>query len=374
MKKIAIKLFVIIVLFLTAEQVKSQKMKELFIDSIDNKLDISVWLSKAHGFIPLASIITEPAVGYGGNIGTMFIHKKPDDYKGPPAITYTGGFLTENGSWGAIAAHVNNWNNDKIRYLGVFGYVDVNLTYYPVIANELTVPIGFSLNGVPFIQKLTFRIKESNYFVGAKYSWFSNTASIKRQGIIPPIKERELKGTVAGLGIVTGYDSRDNIFTPNTGLKSEIILMHNDNYFGSDYKYSLLETYGIYYHQTTPRLVSGFKVNYSYIWGDAPFYTKPFVSMRGVPAMRYQDNQIMQLEIEERWHMKNRWSLVGFGGLAKAYPNINDWQKSETAWSAGGGIRYLLAKLFDMHGGLDIARGPEEWTFYFVIGSSWNRQ
>lgn len=352
----------------------SQKVKELFIDSIDNKLDISVWLSKAHGFVPIAGVITEPAVGYGANIGTLFIHKKEDTYKGPPGLTYAGGFITENESWGAVVAHVNNWNNDKVRYLGVFGYVDVNLTYYPIIANEITIPLGFSLSGVPFIQKLSVRLGESNFFVGGKYSYFKNKARFKRQGIMPTIKERHLEGTVAGLGLVAGYDSRDNIFTPNTGLKTEVILMHNDKYLGSDYKYSFLETYGIYYNQTTPRLVSGVKLNYSLIWGDAPFYTKPFVNMRGVPAMRYQDKQVLQLEVEERWHLKNRWSLVGFGGVAKAYPNIEEWHISETAWSAGGGFRYLLARLFNMHAGMDVARGPEEWTFYFVVGSSWSRQ
>lgn len=374
MKKDILRILLLFMLLLLALDVHSQKMKELFIDSVDNKLDISSWLSKAHGFIPFIGIITEPAVGYGGNIGTLFVHKKPDNYKGPPGITYTGGFFTENSSWGAVAAHVNNWKNDKIRYLGVFGYVDVNLTYYPIIANEITIPLGFSLEGIPFIQKMTFRLGESNYFIGGKFSLFKNKAEFKREGLIPPVKERYLKGTVAGLGIVTGYDSRDNIFTPNTGIKTEIILMHNDKYFGSDYKYSLLETYGIYYHQINSRLVSGYKLNYNLIWGDAPFYTKPFVYMRGVPAMRYQDKQIIQFEMEERWHLKNRWSLVGFGGIAKAYPDFNEWHSTETAWAAGGGIRYLLAKLFNMHAGLDIARGPEQWTFYFVVGSSWSRQ
>lgn len=72
--------------------------------------------------------------------------------------------------------------------------------------------------------------------------------------------------------------------------------------------------------------------------------------------------------------MKNRWSLVGFGCIAKAYPDFDEWKTTDIAWSAGSGIRYLLAKLFNMHAGLDVARGPEQWTFYFVVGSSWSRQ
>jgi hypothetical protein len=38
---------------------------------------------------------------------------------------------------------------------------------------------------------------------------------------------------------------------------------------------------------------------------------------------------------------------------------------------AGGfGIRYLLARLFGLYTGLDIARGPEDWAFYIQVGSA----
>lgn len=350
-----------------------QTFKEQFIDTVDNKLDISPWLSQAHGFVPMPGVITEPAVGFGGSLGALFVHRKPGDLS-PPGITYTGGFYTENASWGLIGAHVNNWKQDRIRYTGVIGYVDVNLTYYHVMTNGTTVPFQFSLSGTPFIQKLMFRLSESNFFLGSKYSFFTNEVVFKVPGDIPNVEDRFKKAKIGGLSLVFGHDDRDNMFTPNTGVKSEISLTHYDSYLGSDFKFSLVESYGIIYHQSHPRLVSGIKANYSMVWGDSPFYAEPFIDMRGIPVMRYQDNQIIQLEIEERWHMQNRWSIVAFGGIGKAYETASSWSMSETAWSAGGGIRYLLAKLFKMHGGLDIAKGPEQWAFYFVIGSSWSRQ
>lgn len=354
-------------------QAQDSKMRELFVDSVDNHLDISNWLSTATGFVPVAGIITEPAVGYGGSAGALFVHQKKDAGL-PPALTYVGGFYTENKTWGGVVAHVNSWKGDRIRYTGVVGYVAVNLTFYQTLPNGNELPINFSMSGIPFIQKVVARVGDSNFFIGGKYSYFKNEVTLRTPGLIIDIKEKDLKGTVAGLGLVLGLDSRDNIFTPDKGAKAEIALMHNDKYFASDYKYSLLESYGMYFHKTNPRLVSGVKANYSIIWGDHPFYALPFIIMRGVPAMRYQNKQIMQLEVEERWQLKNRWSLVGFGGVGKAYPDFSDWKKYDVAWGVGGGFRYLLAKQYKMHAGIDVARGPEQWTFYFTVGSNWARQ
>ncbi len=68
--------------------------------------------------------------------------------------------------------------------------------------------------------------------------------------------------------------------------------------------------------------------------------------------------------------LTNRWGAVGFAGYGKTYsPNLDN----QTAWNAGGGFRYLLARIFGLKMGIDVARGPEEWAFYIVFGSSWLR-
>jgi hypothetical protein len=48
-------------------------------------------------------------------------------------------------------------------------------------------------------------------------------------------------------------------------------------------------------------------------------------------------------------------------------------EAGDLAWSAGGGFRYLLARLFGLKMGIDVARGPEDWAFYVVFGSAWLR-
>src|SRR6188474_1908256 len=48
-----------------------------FIDPIDGWFDISAFLDTGHGFVPIAVPITEPAVGYGGAGGLVFIRRNP---------------------------------------------------------------------------------------------------------------------------------------------------------------------------------------------------------------------------------------------------------------------------------------------------------
>ena len=51
---------------------QAQSMREMFIDTTDNAVDASKWLSTVTGFVPIIMPITEPAVGYGAGAGLVF--------------------------------------------------------------------------------------------------------------------------------------------------------------------------------------------------------------------------------------------------------------------------------------------------------------
>jgi len=41
--------------------------------------------------------------------------------------------------------------------------------------------------------------------------------------------------------------------------------------------------------------------------------------------------------------------------------------------AAGGlGFRYRLARLLGLQAGIDVARGPEDTSFYITVGSAWS--
>lgn len=73
-------------------------------------------------------------------------------------------------------------------------------------------------------------------------------------------------------------------------------------------------------------------------------------------------------EVEVRWDLTPRWSLIGFTGAGKAVEEIEIFSSSKLRAMGGGGFGYLVARLLNMRAGLDIARGSEEWTYYVMVG------
>jgi hypothetical protein len=125
------------------------------------------------------------------------------------------------------------------------------------------------------------------------------------------------------------------------------------------------------YQPIGKKMVAGLRLDGQQAFGDVPFYSEPFIDMRGIPAARYQGMVDLLAEGEIRWDVVKRWSLMLFGGTGSAF---DDWdQLSNTKWngSFGAGFRYLLARTFKLRVGVDVARGPDTWAYYLVFGSNW---
>ena len=105
--------------------------------------------------------------------------------------------------------------------------------------------------------------------------------------------------------------------------------------------------------------------------GDAPFYTRPFVDLRGIPTMRYQGETSVTVDAEARWGITKRWWLVAFAGAGWTDAGSAKALADASVHSGGFGGRYLLARALGLQAGIDVAKGPEQWAFYVVFGSSW---
>jgi hypothetical protein len=343
-----------------------------FKDPADSSFDASLWLSQRYGFIPILSIITEPAIGPGASLGLMFLHRSQEDadqpMAHPPSVSGLLGAYTTNDSWAAGGGHFGYWKDDRIRYRGGLGYASANLKYYPDILFE---SIDFNLKGSGTMHEISFRIKDSNLFLGARYIFSKTTAAIEIPLDSLDIAPWEMDVKIGGLGALATYDSRDNTFTPNKGIRAEIAYIYYDEFFGGDRTYQRLNAFALGFLPVTENLYSGLRLDGRFSFDRAPFYTLPYIDLRGVPAMRYQGRYAVLAETEWRWDFTRRWSLDFFGGMGRTAPRGGDFSDGETAWNAGGGFRYLLARLFGLRAGCDVARGPEEWAFYIVVGSRW---
>ena len=359
--------------------IHAQSFFSKFKDSVDGALDVSHFLKDLHGVLPIVSPITEPAVGYGATVALLyFITKKPKEgsLKRPiPDIAGVAGGLTQNGTWYAGAGYLGFWKDDKIRYRGVVGYGDLNLKYYrstPLLPNDISAEFG--IKSAIILQQVKFRLGESDFFLGGRYTLGKTNIQFPKIFDFPEIDPLDFDITNSGVTLIGEYENYKNVFSPNQGMRIHLDYLQNLEFLGSDRNWGKVTFSSVFYFPVNHFWTPAIRIESLVATGNAPFYTKPFVGLRGVPAMRYQGELTILAETEQSFNIaSSRWDLVAFGGVGTAFKSLEDLKAGDAAWSAGGGFRYMLARLFGLKMGIDVARGPEDWAIYVVFGSAWLR-
>lgn len=354
--------------------------KAILKDSLDGKFDLSGFLINAHGFIPVPQIITEPALGHFGLMFTSVFIKPnkvqvPSKYT-PPDITAVFAGYTANNSWGMGALRVASLPKHHLKYRMGGGYGNVNLDYYrslPVVGEQVFA-FNFSMYGLQ--ASVLRQIGKSDLYLGMDYLLGHNNAKPEFEWSELPdfVNDKDLDATLSSIGVDLELDKRDNVFTPNTGWYVSSDFGVNASWTGSDYDFQLLNLYVFRYFQFGKKWISGFRFETRQLWGDAPFYSLPAIALRGVPAARYQGEKTYVLETEQRFDFSTRWSVVAFTGLGKGITKNESFSDARLVYNYGTGFRYLIARAFKLRTGIDIAGSNEDFGWYIIFGSAWNRR
>ena len=358
--------------------VNAQKKGGKFKSEEDGAVDMSEFLNSTTGFLPVPIIITEPAVGLGGGIALGYFHKRKgeqgDRPKGlSPTVSFGAGAYTSNGTWLVGGGHQGSYKEDRWRYLGALAYLSANLTFYGGGIDPLDGEFDFNMKGFFTIQEVLYRIKkEIPFFMGLNYTYFNNTISFETGLDIPELERLELETSIGGINAAFLYDGRNNTLTPTKGFYSMMEIGTFNEALGGDTNFGNFDSRSYLYAPVSETVFSGYRLNVSSNWGDVPFWSLPYISLRGIPAFRYQEANVYTVETEWRWNFYKRWSVVGFLGAGEALPNYGDIF-SDLKVAGGTGFRYLLAKQYGLHAGIDISRGPEIWAWNITIGSHWGR-
>lgn len=347
----------------------------LFKDSEDGQLDISRWLlERKTGFLPIPIIITEPAVDGGLGVALAFFHKPKGEPRAevenndmvalPPSISFGAAAYTGNDSWLAGGGHFGSWKQDRIRYTGALGLASINLDFY--IAGQ---PLAYNVDGGFLFQDIQFRIKDSHLFLGARYLLTNLEAKFDVEAP-PEIEIPESTTTDSGLGLLAHWDSRDNLFGPTRGQDGYLVFTIFDEAIGGNFNYEKWEAKIFSYHPLGEKFILGLRADGEGVTEGAPFYSLPFIDLRGVPIGRYQDELALVGEIEGLWNLVGRWTLVGFGGVGHVDGDL-PVSASQTIWAGGVGFRYLIARKLGLKTGIDLAWSEEDFAFYIATGTGW---
>ena len=357
----------------TADPEKKKSIWDDFIDDEDRALDVSDFLERDIGFLPLVMPITEPAVGFGLIGGLVFFHDKGEQKPGvQPTLTAVVGGATENDTWLGAVMHQHVWREGKIRYLGGAGYASVNLEFFGIGSgpdNDRRTDLNFE--GLFILQEGEHRLGQSNWFLGGDWIFADLTTTLDPPfGILPPFR---LKARTSGIGAFSSYDSRNNHFTPSKGVDFELGARWYGEAIGSDSEFWKARAKFRTWLEFGEFTVLGLRLDGEWVDGAAPLYELAWIQLRGVQAFRYVDDVAVTFEVEPRFQITDRWGAVVFAGIGKTAGNLTDLGAESTVWSAGAGFRYMLARKRGIQAGIDVAYSDDDVAFYITVGSAWMR-
>lgn len=346
-----------------------------FTDTQDGDFDTSDFLLHRKGVMPIPIVITEPAVGYGGGAMLLYFSEsleeagsapREEGEKAPPNVTGIGGALTENGSRFGGLFHFHTWDGDRYRYLGALAHGRMNLDYY----GKLNVGRSYELKGTFLVQQLLARVGDSRWYIGPRYTYFNSTTRFTGDAA-SELSSADQQGRIGKLGLVVDYDSRDNMFYPTKGSYAEIEAQFARGWLGSSQSFDTYSARGYTWMPLNPEWNLGVRLDGQTTSGAVPFYAQPSIDLRGVSRGRYQDKTALVSELELRWNVTPRWSLLAFSGLGKAYGRWNSFSEAPNVVSVGTGFRYLIAKKMGLSVGIDVAHSKDQNAFYIQVGSAW---
>ena len=331
----AVKIIFITFIMALSQLGSAASMMDGFTDPNDGMFDVSHWLAEKKGFFPIPIIITEPAVGYGAGAALVFLHDplagrvpegetydpKSKDAEGkliPPSISAVFGMYTENDTWMAGGVHFGVWKNDNIRYIGALATGSINMKFYG-LGSSKDLAVDFNIEPDVLYQGIKFRLAGSGFFAGINYLLVDTTSQFDVSSILPGLTI-DSKSRDAAMILSLDYDSRDTIFTPDSGFNAAIEASLFNEAVGGDSDFEKYKAKLIFFTPLSDSFVLGLRGEAETVSGefkDIPFYQYPFVNLRGIPIMRYQGDTVAVAEAELRWNFTPRWSVVGFGGAGK---------------------------------------------------------
>jgi len=345
---------------------------------------------KSFPIIPIPIFITEPAIGYGFGVAVGYFHKRKGaggdnagdiapayttstppgsgrdkESKRPPTITGVAAAYTDTNTWVVGAGHSASWKKDTIRYQGALAYANINSTFF-----FLNIPFDFNLKGGLLYQSLRFRLGAGDFFLGGKLSYLNADGRFALGGGAPDrLLERDTNDS--GLAFQAVWDTRDNTMTPDAGQFFEAVLWRYDDAIGGEFDYWKGELKLLSFHSFGERFVLGFRLDVDAVDGDPPLWAYPWISLRGIPALRYQNEAAGTIETELRWNLFDRWAILGFVGVGASRGDTLVYENESGIVAGGIGGRWLFRPEDSLWVGVDIARGPEDTYAYIQVGHAW---
>jgi hypothetical protein len=321
-------------------------------------------------FVLVPYPITDPAIGNGLLLGPVWMRAGPAAGSGPskPQAFGAGALWTDGGSRGVVAFDHRAWAGGRWRTTVIGGRADIHFNY-PGLDLNADSSRGFELG----VQGASLSAQRS---LGAGPNSLSLRVFTAQTSVsfdaVPPLPAQPDLGSANLRGLALGWarDTRSDIFAPAHGSAASAVLTTYPQALGASFNAQSLSLKWTGY-RGLGKGVLGLRTKLDMSFGTPPFYLRPYVSFRGISALRYAGEQVASLEVEYRHPVSRLWDALAFAGVGSAHADYRGIESSKTVSAGGVGVRFRAAKLFGLTLGFDVAQGPDGQACYIQIGNAW---
>lgn len=300
-----------------------------------------------------------------GLYGILTFNTKAHDELSPRS-TFGGGYIrTTRGSWFGNAFAQLFFDQDKWRIVAMAGKGNYNFQTY---IDEVGVPTDFydySSNTIVAVIRIMRKVYKRNY-LGLGY--YYNDVDTKFETL--PIDSTL---TSNALNVLYLNDSRDNVYFPHKGIKAMVMYTMYPEWMGNKKNFGILNAYLNKYISTPGNNTWALRAMAKIGTTNLDFQRQIVISsvdLRGYTSGKYRGDAKMDIQAEFRYNLKPKFGLVGFGGLGTLFGSDIEEFNKKIYPSIGLGFRILAVKSTGMRFGMDVARGRDDWNFYFRIGEA----
>lgn len=322
-------------------------------------------------FIPYP--ITEPTIGNGLVAGPVWMRAGPPQASGPakPQAFGAGVLWTDGGSRGWAAFDRRAWAGGRWWTTAIVGDVDLVLDFHGLApGGDAGSDVGLDLRGGSVTLERTLGEGSDSLalrlFAVSAHTRLFDDPPAELAGLAPQARSN-------GLTVTWSRDTRDDLYAPSRGRLLSASLTAYAPLLGASYEGQGLALKWTGYRKLGARGAFGLRFVGEASRGDLPFYQRPYLGFRGLPALRYAGERVASLEAEYRWSVGSHWDLLAFAGAGSAHADTRGVQASTSVAAGGLGVRFKAQKYFGLTFGLDLAQGPDGQVAYVQIGNAWGR-
>jgi outer membrane protein assembly factor BamA len=347
--------------FLFCELTIAQDDGDIIVETIYADSDSTVDRSLSFNGYPYAFYTPETELAFGA--GGILIFYTSDHIDMLPSKVGLSGWYSTNGQYSISINPVLYFSKNRIYIEFPFKFGHFIDKFWGIgdntvdTGNEQYTVNSFSATFTFQVPPLMFSADRTGFIFDYNYTEIED----KQNNIY--LIDNEVTGsnggTVYGFGTDLVWDTRDNLFFPNSGGYEYFKVVIYPEL--GDYVFYTFEIDVRHYNSFSPDHVIASNFYFAQALGDVPFYKLPALGgqnrERGYFYGRYRDKNYMTLQLEYRQYFWWRFGFVVFAGTGNVAPELTKFTFNDLKYSYGFGLRFLFNKEEKVNLRMDIGFG-----------------